>query len=816
MVKTIMLPLVFCLCTSAVSCAPVAQTEKSASSPEVAAESAEVAQKTFDYSCMLELSQDKANLRMPAPEEIKALGPLWPTVPPEENAAYYYALAASLVRTGTPMGAVSSADPFAGDKAAFAVWIRDNGPALDAVKKSLACKVCEFPPLFDRATNRMGTGVELLASLRHLGWTISDAAFLEELNNRPEAVVSWDLANIRMGRQMMGHGALVQNLVGTAIESIGILGLDRLIANTELPAPTLQRIVEKAREAESSREVMRDILAREELYLAGEKGGDLERAQQFAREIRRSMDIPLHVYLAEEAVRKSLELDLDFGTPMRVAEWANARRNFGTMDAQLRVLQIRAAIAIFQQQAGRLPEKLDELVPAILPSIPLDPFSGKPLRYARTDDGWKVWSVGFDLKDHGGMINSASRFTTWTEGSDAVFPSKLPNTLQWRARRSGASVPKPQRDATGDLLGLTPLHYAANRGDAAEVARLLAAGADVNAKGNCGQTPLHLAATAAVANLLLEHGADLNAMSDFTTTFNIFRAPGTPLGWAIFGDRRDVVEVLLDANATRDFPGNSNALESAVGLDRNEIVTMLIKKGEKINEALHYAVGSGNIAMAGKLISAGAMVGAQELSKAIEERDWDMAEFCLAKGGKLDIFSASALGKLKEAETLIADDPSLVKQADAKKWTALHWAAFAGQKQIVAFLVSKGADVNQKESGETPLQVAIANAMWPWQGGNLIAARHGEKGKALDAEGTFRELLDCGADVDARNAYGQTPLIVAVYQMNPTAAEALIKKGADVNIKDDSGKTALDYAKETEKDGPADSMTKLLESHGAK
>jgi ankyrin repeat protein len=578
----------------------------------------------------------------------------------------------------------------------------------------------------------------------------------------------------------------------------------------------LQRIVEKAREAESSREVMRDILAREELYLAGEKGGDLERAQQFAREIRRSMDIPLHVYLAEEAVRKSLELDLDFGTPMRVAEWANARRNFGTMDAQLRVLQIRAAIAIFQQQAGRLPEKLDELVPAILPSIPLDPFSGKPLRYARTDDGWKVWSVGFDLKDHGGMINSASRFTTWTEGSDAVFPSKLPNTLQWRARRSGASVPKPQRDATGDLLGLTPLHYAANRGDAAEVARLLAAGADVNAKGNCGQTPLHLAATAAVANLLLEHGADLNAMSDFTTTFNIFRAPGTPLGWAIFGDRRDVVEVLLDANATRDFPGNSNALESAVGLDRNEIVTMLIKKGEKINEALHYAVGSGNIAMAGKLISAGAMVGAQELSKAIEERDWDMAEFCLAKGGKLDIFSASALGKLKEAETLIADDPSLVKQADAKKWTALHWAAFAGQKQIVAFLVSKGADVNQKESGETPLQVAIANAMWPWQGGNLIAARHGEKGKALDAEGTFRELLDCGADVDARNAYGQTPLIVAVYQMNPTAAEALIKKGADVNIKDDSGKTALDYAKETEKDGPADSMTKLLESHGAK
>jgi ankyrin repeat protein len=345
----------------------------------------------------------------------------------------------------------------------------------------------------------------------------------------------------------------------------------------------------------------------------------------------------------------------------------------------------------------------------------------------------------------------------------------------------------------------------------------LAAGADVNAKGNCGQTPLHLAGTAAVAKLLLEHGADMNGASDFTGTFGLFGAPPTPIGWAIFGDRRDVVELLLDANAARNFPGgtNTNALQLAVTLDRNEIVTMLLKKGEKINEALDCAIGCGNIAMAGKLIAAGAVISDQNLWKAIDERDWDMAEFCLAQGAKLDTFSASALGKLEEAAKLIASDPSLVKQVDAKKWTALHWAAFAGRKEMVAFLISKGADVNQKNCGETPLHVAAANHIHGGYWGDSVV-QFGGKGEAHDAKGTLQELLDSGADVNARNASGQTPLFTAVWYMEGAGAEALLKKGADVNIKDDSGKTALDYAKETEKDIPIRMMTKLFEKYGAK
>ena len=64
----------------------------------------------------------------------------------------------------------------------------------------------------------------------------------------------------------------------------------------------------------------------------------------------------------------------------------------------------------------------------------------------------------------------------------------------------------------------TALHAAlAGRGGLRVVSRLLAAGADVNARAGGGYTPLHIVAfggDAALLNTLLAHGADAEALAD--------------------------------------------------------------------------------------------------------------------------------------------------------------------------------------------------------------------------------------------------------------------------------------------------------------
>jgi hypothetical protein len=61
----------------------------------------------------------------------------------------------------------------------------------------------------------------------------------------------------------------------------------------------------------------------------------------------------------------------------------------------------RAACSLISYQLahGAPPEQLADLVPTFLPSVPIDPFDGKPLRCRRDGTNWVIWSVGSDLKD---------------------------------------------------------------------------------------------------------------------------------------------------------------------------------------------------------------------------------------------------------------------------------------------------------------------------------------------------------------------------------------------------------------------------------
>ena len=64
-----------------------------------------------------------------------------------------------------------------------------------------------------------------------------------------------------------------------------------------------------------------------------------------------------------------------------------------------------------------------------------------------------------------------------------------------------------------------------------------------------------------------------------------------------------------------------------------------------------------------------------------------------------------------------------------------------------------------------------------------------------DDTAAVAEKIAAGADLNARDEYGQTPLMYAASEGDsPAVLDALLKAGADVNAQTDAGWTALMYA----------------------
>jgi ankyrin repeat protein len=132
------------------------------------------------------------------------------------------------------------------------------------------------------------------------------------------------------------------------------------------------------------------------------------------------------------------------------------------------------------------------------------------------------------------------------------------------------------------------------------------------------------------------------------------------------------------------------------------------------------------------------------------------------------------------------------------KRTPLHAAVncfyHCGNLEDTLKLIEYGADINAKNMfGKTPLH-------WASRG------HHFGDGSVL------RLLLKHGGDVNAPDTRGFTPLHEASHWGAPEVVPILLKHGADAEAEDSDGKTALQVAAER----GHDEVVKLLREHGAK
>ena len=302
----------------------------------------------------------------------------------------------------------------------------------------------------------------------------------------------------------------------------------------------------------------------------------------------------------------------------------------------------------------------------------------------------------------------------------------------------------------------------------------------------------------------------------------------TPLHIAVENKRDDIVQLLLDHGADteiEDIRGNT-AFQIASSKRRNEsILLLLIQKGANIEARdalkrtpLGNAIVSDSPSTAKFLIRHGADVNATyNLNKNLgtllfeavrREKIWAV-NLLLEKGadvqarnefGETTLYEAVQDGQESMVKMLLDHDRRIVT-AVLPRWSSmLYYAMSMGNLTIVEMIIKAGADIDAQNSlGDTPLHCSMYKYL-PGHTFNIVSL-----------------LLASGAQVNIKNNVGETSLHFAIRHGRSEAVQMLLNAGAEPGLLSADGKTALDmashYRSKFREDPRYEEIWKLLNSH---